>query len=330
MLHHPTPLKSLSPGWFAIVMGLSGLALAWQRAGPFMGGLAGACALLLGALAALVFGLLTVLSLLRWRRYPQALAEDLRHPVRHAFAAAVPVSLILLATVAVVLAGPGQLVAGLWMVGAALQLGVTVWTLGRWLSPVRAEGLSWPSITPLLFIPAVGNVLVPLAGAPLGQLAWSAAQLGVGVLLWPLVLALLALRIAASGLWPTPLLPTTFITVAPPAAIGLALLQLGAPILLGWSFWGVALFFVLWSGLVLRRSLPQPFGLTFWALSFPLAAFSALSLRLAMDAAPWFQTMACLLLVAVTLVIALLALATVKGLCSGRLPAPEPAAQAAQ
>ena len=37
MTHSPTPLKFLFPGWYAIVMGLSGLALAWHRAEPLMG-----------------------------------------------------------------------------------------------------------------------------------------------------------------------------------------------------------------------------------------------------------------------------------------------------
>lgn len=324
MSHHPTPLKFLMPGWFAVVMGLCGLALAWQRATPFMGDAAGAGALVLGTLAAGIFVLLAVLSLLRWQRYPQALAEDLKHPVRHAFVAAIPVSLILLATVAVAVTGTSALADSLWWVGAVLQMVVTVWALGRWLTPVK--GLTWPAITPVLFIPVVGNVLVPLAGVPLGHDGWSAAQLGIGVLLWPVLLSLLAVRIGTTGLWPERLLPTTFITIAPPAVIGLALLQLGAPRLLGWALWGVALFFLLWSGLVFRRSVSQPFGVAFWGLSFPLAALAALTLRLAQEAAPAFQSLATLVLALATLVIAALVLATVKGLRDGSLLAPEPIA----
>ena len=97
--HHPTPLKFLMPGWFAIVMGLSGLSLAWLRAQPLMGEAALAAGLAIGILAALVFVALLVFSVLRTQRYPQALAEDLKHPVRHAFIAAVPISVILLAIV---------------------------------------------------------------------------------------------------------------------------------------------------------------------------------------------------------------------------------------
>ena len=51
MSPHATPLKFLMPGWFAIVMGLCGLSLAWHRAVPLMGEMAGAGALVVGALA---------------------------------------------------------------------------------------------------------------------------------------------------------------------------------------------------------------------------------------------------------------------------------------
>ena len=91
-------LKFLSPAWFSIVMGLSGLALAWRRAVPLMGEPALALSIALGGLAAAVFLVLAGLSVLRLQRHPEAWAEDLRHPVRHAFVATLPVSLILLGT----------------------------------------------------------------------------------------------------------------------------------------------------------------------------------------------------------------------------------------
>ena len=165
MSAHPTPLKFLAPGWFSIVMGLSGLALA-------------------------------LASLLRWQRHAQAWAEDLRHPVRHVFVAAMPVSLILLATVAVALGGPTPWARGLWMAGSVWQLGVTLWVVSRWLAPAapastpaQASAAFWSGITPPLLIPIVGNVLVPLAGVPLGHGTWSVVQFGVGLFFWPLEIA---------------------------------------------------------------------------------------------------------------------------------------------
>ena len=122
------------------------------------------------------------------------------------------------------------------------------------------------------------------------------------------------------------LLPTTFITIAPPAVIGLAALQLGAPVLLAWVAWGIGLFFLAWSATVFRRAVSQAFSVPFWAMSFPLAAFSALTLRLAQEGSGAFQAVAMILLALASLVIAALALATVKGLRDGSLLAPEPVA----
>lgn len=329
MTHHPTPLKFLMPGWFVIVMGLSGLTLAWHNAAPLLGQLAVAVAQGMGWLTAGVALVLAALSFLRWQRYPQAVYEDVAHPVRHVFVAAMPISLILLATVATALSGPSRPTQALWVLGSAWQFAVTAWALSRWLAlplptgiPAASQAL-WPSITPALLIPVVGNVLAPLAGVALGLPAWSAAQLGVGLLLWPVVLTLMVVRVGVAGVWPARLLPTTFITIAPPAVIGLGLLKLGAPTLLAWMAWGMALFFLLWSTRVIRLMLTQTFNLTFWALSFPLAAFSALTLRLT-PLAPWpFQALALTLLPLVTLLILLLLWATLQGLRRGTLLAPE-------
>ena len=329
MTAHPTPLKFLGPAWFTPVMGLSGLALAWQAAEPLMGELAGAGALVLGGAAALVALVLAVLSLLRWQRHPQALADDLKHPVRHAFVAAMPIALILLTTVATRLTGPSAPVQGLWALGCAWQLGVTVWVLGRWLRPGAGKDVLplWPGVTPILILPVVGNVLAPLAGVSLGLPHWAAAQFGIGLLLWPVVLALLLARIALNGMWPDRLLPTTFITIAPPSVIGLSALELQAPLMLVWMAWGMALWFVLWSGTVFPRVLNQPFTLGFWALSFPLAAFGTLTLRLsATQPGGVLQMVAVAALAAASLVIAALTLATVRGLRDGSLLAPEPVA----
>lgn len=107
-------LKFLFPGWFAIVMGLTGLALAWHRAGPVMGELAQGITLALAMLAAAVFVVLAVASLVRRQRHPQAWAEDLRHPVRHVFVATIPIGALLLATVGVALLGTHPAARALW------------------------------------------------------------------------------------------------------------------------------------------------------------------------------------------------------------------------
>ena len=229
-----TPLKFMIPGWYALVMGLAGLSLAWHRAVLLLGPMAGTVSLLIGALAAAVFAVLAVATVMRGLRYPEAWAEDRRHPVRHSFIAAMPIAVLLLATIGVSVFGPQPLLLALWALGALAQLFVTAWVLARWWRPAAQGGLQWAGVTPALFIPIVGNVLVPLAGVPLGQAEISAAQFGLGLLFWPLIMALVLVRIAVQGLWPERMLPTAFIFIAPPAVVGLAALQFGAPVLLAW------------------------------------------------------------------------------------------------
>ncbi len=69
-----------------------------NEAAPLFGDLAGAGALVLAAAAGVAALVLAVASLVRWQRFPQALADDLKHPVRHAWAAAMPTALVLLAS----------------------------------------------------------------------------------------------------------------------------------------------------------------------------------------------------------------------------------------
>lgn len=337
----PTPLKFLMPGWFATVMGLCGLALAWHRAQGLLGDMAGAVSLLIGLLAAAVAVVLIVASLLRWQRYPQALAEDLAHPVRHAFVAALPVSVLLLATVGVAHDGPAGTLAGLWhalwWIGCLGQLWATRWVLGRWLALAAqvgggaAPGGLWPGITPVLLIPVVGNVVVPLAGLPLGYPWWSAAQFGIGAFLWPVVIALVLARRMAHSPLPERLLPAWFITIAPPTVIGLVLMQMQAPLAIVAGQWGVALFFLVLVAPLARRIAGQPFGIPFWGVSFPLAALATLTLRLseALPGLGLLRTLAVLALAAASMVVLWLCFATVRGLRDGSLLAPEPVAMIA-
>lgn len=320
-----------------MVMGLSGLSLAWHRSAVLLGPHALRVAEAVGLLAAVVLVLLLVASLWRAVQHRPALLEDLRHPVRHPFIAALPISLMLVATVWVQLQGPSRLALAVWLLGSLLQLAATVWVLSRWVRGDGLKGLGWGALTPAMFIPVVGNVVAPLGGVALGMASWSAAQAAIGLMFWPVLLGLLMVRIGMVGLWPARLLPATFITIAPPAVGGLALLNLGAPQVLGWAAWGCAVFFAAWSATTLRPALAQAFSMSFWGLSFPLAALAALSLRMAgyrsggtVSAGPLaFEVLALASLALASVVIGWLLWSTLKGLRNGSLLVPEPVPPAA-
>jgi tellurite resistance protein len=315
-----SPLAFLGPQWFSPVLGWCGLALAWHRAQAGFGPVAELVALGCTVFAALIFVAVSGASVVRANRHRAALDADLAHPVRHAFVAALPVSIILLATCALALGAPRAWIAPAWLAGVVLQATATVWVIGRWIG----GRVQWPALTPVLFIPIVGNILVPLAGVPLGYTGLSWMLFGVGAFFWPVVTTLVLARLAHQPM-PEALLPSWFITIAPPAVGGVAATSLGMSEALLPSALGVSGLFAASCLLRVPAMLRAPFAMPAWAVSFPLAALTALTLHSAsvLPAATAFGTV---LLAVTSVVIGGLTLATIKGLRAGTLLAPEPVA----
>jgi tellurite resistance protein len=157
----------------------------------------------------------------------------------------------------------------------------------------------------------------------LGHSVWAAVQFGLAALLWPVAWVLIGWRIRRLGMWPQRLLPLTFITVAPPSVLALSGLNLGAPPWVVEGLWCVALLFLGGSAFVARRIFKQAFDMPFWGLSFPLAAFAALSLALSLDRIG-AQTFALTGLLLVSGLFVWLGLSTAVGIWQGRLLVPEP------
>ncbi len=99
----------------------------------------------------------------------------------------------------------------------------------------------------------------------------------------------------------------------------------GQPLLVGWGLWGVGLFTLLWVGTQARQIAGLPFSLPHWAMSFPLAAFAALTFRLGTPGTT-MALLGTLLLSLSSLLVLWLLLATLRGLRDGSLLAPEPVA----
>jgi tellurite resistance protein len=319
-----TPLAQFGLAWFVPVMGWIGLTLAWFQSAPADTGIP-IPAQLASWVTVVLFALVLLTNVVRTWRHPQALRADLRHPVRMAFTASAAIALVLMATLGVLWGqADAAWVQAVWWAGSLLEFSITVWVMSRCLRAPEAGGMAWPSITPLLIIPIVGNVLVPLAGLNWPYSGWVSAQFGLGVFLWPLVVGLLLVRWIQAGPLPARMTPTLFILVAPPSAIGLVLLQWPAPVALAWACWGVALLSLLWALSQWRVIAGLNFGMPHWGMSFPLAAFSALCLRLGrLPDGQWLLQPGLWALWATSLIILWLSVKSVQGLLNGRLLQPE-------
>lgn len=316
-----SPLTYLGPQWFLPVMGWCGLALAWDAAVPRFGEPARFLALGSGLIALVIFLVVGAASAVRAWRHGEALSEDLAHPVRHAFVAALPASILLLATVGTALYGPGDALGLAWLLGAALQFAATVRITGAWLG----GQLKWARITPALQVVATGNLLAPLAGAQLDWPATAWLLFGIGAFLWPVITVMTLVRQAQQPL-PDRLQVTWFLGIAPAAVLGVAAPALDAPLPIALAALGVASLAAATCLLRVPTIVHQPLSMTTWSTAFPMAALAMLALDTAEAGLPGLDFPAAVLLAAASAVLVGLSLTTYRGLRAGTLLAPEPVA----
>jgi tellurite resistance protein len=252
-------------------MGLSGLAIVWHAVEqrwellPVMSNLT-------TVLASVVFLLLVPLYACKALLYPQRVMAELRHPVRINFLPAISISLVLLG----LLLGhySPSLGASLWMVGAALHLLLTVIIVTVWLETERPLG----SLNPAWFIPAVGNVLIPLVAAPAGYLLVAWFFMAVGLFFWSILITVVFFRLITGPALEPPMRPTLAVMLAPPAVAFLSWVALTGEVgIAGHLLYGVALFTFLLLIPQIPGFLRLPFFPSWWAYTFPLAAFTGAS-----------------------------------------------------
>lgn len=308
LVHLPLPL-------FAATMGIAGLGLAWREAHRTFGvpEVMGEALLLL---AGLVYLATFLLHAIRALRHPEALAADLRHPVRLMFAGAVSIGIILLA--GGLLPHHRDAADLLWIGGVFLHLLIGVLVLQRLLTQPGNPVV----LAPPLLIPLVGNILAPVFGAQLGHQEASWMLFGVGTVLWIMVQPAIMHRLLAGPELPARLRPTLAILLAPPAVGVLALTSLtgGAigPVHLG-LYGAAALIAVLLLALVPAMA-TAPFAMSWWGWTFPAAAFATATMVILRALAPPGAgvVMAAVLALA-TLVVALVCWRTARGLIDGAL-----------
>lgn len=263
--------------FFATTMGLGGLTLALRAAAKPLALGALPYQLMLG-LTAGVFGLIVLFYVLKAVLHWGAVKAEWQHPVRLAFFPTASVSLLLIATGVMTLSPPAAL--ALWAVGATLQGALTLAVVTNWIG---TRSFQHGQLNPAWFIPAVGNVIVPITGAQLGFTEVSWLFFAAGMMFWLVLLTLVFNRLVFHDPLPGRLQPTLVILIAPPAVAFVAWVRLtmggtggeGAPVdAFGHILLSLAYVFAALVAVQVPRILRLPFAMSFWALSFPLAALT--------------------------------------------------------
>ncbi|SMR72055.1 tellurite resistance protein [Aliiroseovarius halocynthiae] len=305
--------------FFAIVMGVMGLTLALHAGAPSMPVLkhASSLMLLIGAAIMVATSLVYIAKALR---HPSAVAEEWHHPVKLAFFPTISISLLLLATAT--FPYNEVLAEYLWLAGVVGQGVLTIAVISGWISH---RSFQVGHLTPAWFIPAVGNVIVPVLGARMGYIETSWLFFSGGMIFWIVLLTLVMNRLIFHDPIVARLFPTMVILIAPPSVAFLAYVSMTGDVD------GVARLLIyagyIFAALVVAqvpRLAKLPFALSWWALSFPIAALSIASFRFAqLDGSRTHHNIGFILLIVLVLVVAGLIWRTGKAMLRGEICVPE-------
>ncbi len=310
--------EHLPVGLFGSVMGLTGLSVAWRLATSGYGAPAWISDLI-GVVAVLAFVAVAVGYTIKLITSIDTVLAEIQHPIASNMFGTFWISLVLLP---LVLAPVSLLLARtLWVIGTVGMLLFAWYLVSRWLS-VRHQ---ISQVTPAWMIPVVGLLDVPLA---LPSLAWPQLHgvmvlgLALGLFFAIPLFTLVFTRLVFEPPLPDALQPSLLILLAP-FAVGSSVYSAttGRVDLFTESLYILNLF-------MLAVLLPQlrhlgrccPFKVSWWAVSFPLAATATAALLYAKAApGPVTDGIALALLAFVSVVILGLLIRTVLGVVHGEL-----------
>lgn len=312
----PMRLAFFPISFFAMIMGFGGLTIASQRIETLLH-ISWHPSDLLVALTVALFVLISALYSLKIIKHPQTVRKEFSHPIRLHFFPAFSISLLLLSIIFLPLQATLSRV--FWFAGALIHLLLTLKIITLWIQHSYFE---LKHMNPSWFIPAVGNIIVPIAGVAHAPVDVSWLFFSIGIVFWLILLIIFFNRIIFHHPLPEKLLPTFFILLAPPAIGFIAYMKLNGEQID--AFARVLYFFAAFTLmlLIMQFSLLRKvrFYLSWWAYSFPMAAITLASIQMFhATQAPFYRIFALALYVLLAALIILLSVRTALAISRGEI-----------
>ncbi|MCK9455316.1 MAG: SLAC1 anion channel family protein [Sulfurimonas sp.] len=253
---------------YAVVMGLSGLTITYQKAALWLG-----FPHIIGEVfmyvTTLVFILVSIIYIYKFFKYKAAVLSEFSHPVRINFFAAISISMLMLAII--FKENYPLLSAVFWYPGTLLHFYLTMHTVAFWIN----ENQQLDHSNPAWFIPIVGNVLIPVAGVGFVNLELLVYFFSVGMFFWIILFAVILNRIIFHNQMAVKFIPTLFILIAPPAVGFIAYFRMFEVIdIFALMLFNIAVFFTLLVTFMYKSFIKIKFFISWWAFVFPLAAMA--------------------------------------------------------
>ncbi|WP_457563969.1 tellurite-resistance/dicarboxylate transporter [Caminibacter pacificus] len=232
---------------------------------------------------------------LRWFLYFENAKKDLFHPVISPFYPTIAVALLVIA-------------GGFIIIFHNILLAEIFWVLGSMLMVVFAflipfimfthENIEISHINPGWYIPPVGLIVIPIAGAFFEPLSTGVYKeiititnflgYGAGFFLYIALLAIIVYRLILHSPLPGTIAPTLWINLGPIGAGNIALINIVSKTsfisvkepfyIFALVFWGFGLWWLVMSIIMTLRYIKRAelnYSMSWWAFIFPLGAYTA-------------------------------------------------------
>jgi len=300
---------------FAIIMGLSGLAIVYEKAHELFKfpSFIGQGLLILDAI---LFATILLFYVSKFIKYSSEVNKEFNHPIRINFFATVSISFLL---ISIAFHPVNKDVAYYcFVMGTILQTYFTLRTISFWIN----QNLKLDHSNPAWFIPIVGNVLVPVAGGSFVDVNLLMYYFSIGMFFWLILTAILINRIIFHHQLAGKFVPTLFIFIAPPAVAFIAYLKMNGMHydMFASALYNLAIFFTFLVLFMYKNFLNLKFFISWWAFTFPLTAVTIASmLAFKLTHIIIYKYLAFLFMLMATLVILLVAVRTVQHMLKGEI-----------
>jgi tellurite resistance protein len=300
---------------FAIIMGLLGLTIAYEKAHELFK-LPSFISDSLLILDVVIFMAIFFFYMVKFIKYNEEVKKEFNHPIRINFFATVSISFLLLS----VALNPAnkELAYYSFIVGTVLQTYFTLRTISFWIN----KNLKLDHSNPAWFIPIVGNVLVPVAGTGFVDVNLLIYYFAIGMFFWIILTAILINRIIFHNQLVGKFVPTLFIFIAPPAVAFIAYLKMNGMHydMFAGALYSLALFFTSLLLFMYKNFLNLKFFISWWAFTFPLTAVTIASmLAYKLTHIVLYSYFAYLFILVSTLIIVFVAIKTIQHMLKGEI-----------
>jgi len=297
---------------FAIIMGMSGLTLIYQKSNL---GISELIPKIMMFTTTFLFILILFIYIAKMIKYFDEVVKEFNHPIRNNFFAAVSISFLLVSMI--FKDDYSKISEYLFYPGAILHIILTFTTLRKW----GQNNFKKDHLNPAWFIPIVGNVLVPVAGIKVVDNNILMFYFSIGIFFWLILTTIIINRIIFNKKLAEKFMPTLFIFIAPPAITMTAYIKLtGNFDFFASTLYNITLFFTFFLFFMYRDFIKIKFFISWWAFTFPLSAAS-LSSILAYHKTHYiaYHYLSIAFLIITTLVISIVIFQTIKHMLKGEI-----------